>query len=405
MVFQDLGGCVDEVRTINARIAKAYDAVVYDPAPVHGLDADGLLGFAALFGAGANARDVLDLGCGTGVHLERLAGQLPGRLVGVDISREACARARARLAPYGDRAEVHLSDALDQTPGSLGLFDLVFVVGVLYVTPPAVQAHLLDMVAASLKPGGVAIVSYYAGAVPLLRANLHRTLRAARDPNASPHEAVATARNDLARMRSALTEPGAVAMLRALDQTVSMDDTILFHEVLNEAFDPCQTSSLQARLAPQGVNFIGYLGVNGLTEAGTSQARSLAADRFDFAEGGYRYAAFMRRPGDGVTPDPRGDGLRWRSRLVRQSSTATGEAVFYNADRDLTFTLGLPLLAAFVDALVAGPASWSQALAAARRTLPAARNAAAEEARLVQDFMAIWRYGVVTPLRAGLGVD
>ncbi|TVQ99299.1 MAG: methyltransferase domain-containing protein [Deltaproteobacteria bacterium] len=53
-------------------------------------------------------RRVLEVGCGTGINLVRLAHLWPhAEIVGVDLSGAMLARARARLAPFGDRVRLH----------------------------------------------------------------------------------------------------------------------------------------------------------------------------------------------------------------------------------------------------------------------------------------------------------
>ncbi|MBS0412162.1 MAG: hypothetical protein JSR86_19735, partial [Proteobacteria bacterium] len=60
---------MDDIRALNAAIASAYDAVAYDPPTLRDLDVERLFGVAALFGSRRAAKDVLDLGCGTGGQL------------------------------------------------------------------------------------------------------------------------------------------------------------------------------------------------------------------------------------------------------------------------------------------------------------------------------------------------
>jgi len=60
------------------------------------------------------ASSVIDLGCGTARHLERLAAA-GHEVLGVDRSPVMVEQAKARLARYGDRASVVQSDLLDVT--------------------------------------------------------------------------------------------------------------------------------------------------------------------------------------------------------------------------------------------------------------------------------------------------
>ncbi len=54
---------------------------------------------------------VLDAGCGSGRVTGLLLTRLPrGRVIGVDASPTMIEHARAQLAPYGDRVELHVAD-------------------------------------------------------------------------------------------------------------------------------------------------------------------------------------------------------------------------------------------------------------------------------------------------------
>ena len=118
---------------MNAAIARAYDALVYDMGAATALDPPYVFGVGALHGCARDVSkkfDVLDLGCGTGAQLERLASQTRGLIVGVDIAPGACEAARKRLAAAGGRAQVLCRDILDIEPGNLGSFDLILHLGV-----------------------------------------------------------------------------------------------------------------------------------------------------------------------------------------------------------------------------------------------------------------------------------
>src|SRR6184192_1124355 len=57
---------------------------------------------------------VLDVGCGTGEILFRLADRFPGvSFVGIDLEESHLARARDRCAKFGSRVRFDRGDALD----------------------------------------------------------------------------------------------------------------------------------------------------------------------------------------------------------------------------------------------------------------------------------------------------
>jgi ubiquinone/menaquinone biosynthesis C-methylase UbiE len=105
--------------------------------------------------------DVLDVGCGSGRAMIRLAEQFPqSRFVGYDFAQEAIARARAEAESRGlhnVRFEVRDAAALDEHRS----FDLVTTFDAIHD-----QAHpdrVLAAIRAALKPGGVYLMQDIAG--------------------------------------------------------------------------------------------------------------------------------------------------------------------------------------------------------------------------------------------------
>ena len=254
------------------------------------------------------------------------------------------------------------------------------------------QRRLLTLIGGALKPGGVAVIGYYAGAIPLLRASLHSTLRAAMTPNATPAQHVATARANLATIESTLEGETAPFVRSAIQSTLGLPDTLLFHEALNESFDILRTTGLEMALAPSGVGFLGYLS-RGAAPAATSVGRAIAADRHDLSAGGYRYGVFVKA--NAGAPDVRSAAIRWSCNLSRTTgSPAVGQATYFNARTNLSVTLRGALLCAFVEVTSSAPHTWDQALAAARLVAGAKAEA---EATLAQGLLELWRLNIATP--------
>lgn len=104
-------------------------------------------------------RRVLEVGCGTGHNLVRLAHALPAvELVGVDLAPAMLARAERRLAPYAARCRLHaggLPLARTEPP-----FDLVLATYVLSMVGDGLD-ELLQQMCAQLAPGGrLAVVDF-----------------------------------------------------------------------------------------------------------------------------------------------------------------------------------------------------------------------------------------------------
>jgi S-adenosylmethionine-diacylgycerolhomoserine-N-methlytransferase len=97
--------------------------------------------------------DVLELACGTGRNLHRVAGRYPGRqLYGLDISEAMLRSARAKL---GNRAQLVQGDACDFDPGKLfgvAQFDRIVLSFGLSMIPD--WQRTIAKAAAHLAPGG-----------------------------------------------------------------------------------------------------------------------------------------------------------------------------------------------------------------------------------------------------------
>lgn len=288
----------DILRGLNMLIAGNYDLVPYDEPASPGLDPEHVFALAARYSPARAPRniDVLDLGCGTGAQLERAAGLTTGKIVGTDLSQSAYVKAVARTARFGSRCRFMCADFLDLDAESLGQFDLIYHVGVLYVTPPPVQRHLLSLIADCLKPGGIAVISYYAGTVPLLMAGLHKVLRASADNAESPAEQVRTARAQIRVIGDTIARQAGDHRLMAgvLQQVSSTQDTIFFHEMLNQSFGTLTTSALEMALGARGVHFLNWMQPAPFEADASPKARAMMADAYSFAGGGYFYGVFQK---------------------------------------------------------------------------------------------------------------
>ena len=121
-----------------------------------------------------SAESVFELGCGTGSFaLQLLKNRLPGTAsyVGADISPVMVGLALKRLAPFGDRAKVLLTDgslAFGYPPESFDRFTAIYVMDLLShneINVAIDEAHRL------IKPGGLlCLISLTYGGTLLSRA-------------------------------------------------------------------------------------------------------------------------------------------------------------------------------------------------------------------------------------------
>ena len=394
-----------KTRAVNRSIAAGYDAVPYDPSSQAFLDPEFLFGIGALYGCAAKSRensDVLDLGCGGGVLLERVAARTRGRVVGVDISPAACERARARL---GRRARIICDDALDVSARDLGQFDIIYNLGVLFIVPPTVRARLLEIIGACLRPQGVAVVSYYAGQFARMSEQVNAALRASTDPQDPPPVRIAAARARLAALTNDFPEGGDERrwMMFALEHAKAADDVIFFHEALNHEFHALETPQINGELKTLGASFLTYVDRPFLTGR-NSERRTAAAAEFDRHSGGYRYAVFGR-PSVEQGPDPRTKLVTWSTTLVRAGfgKMYAGPCDYHEPTTGRALTIERVETQAALDELAHSPRNFEQASSAARRRLAAAGVARGKEvsAEPAADFISLWNEGFLTPSAGG----
>lgn len=352
-----------------AAIGRAYDVVPYDAGVQPGLLLAEVRGAAAALGFAPSAGpvlDVLDIGSGTGAQLFEAARQSAGRMVGVDASEHACAQARARGAAFGARWRILHGDAATLDLAALGQFDVIYVIGTLYIMPAVARARLLAGLAGCLKPGGVVVVTYYTGPVGLVRTQLGRLLHGHNDPAWPVGQQVATARANLQQIADIVPAAGMAReiVMATLSSMSGSGDTILFHEALGQVFDTLVTAEIEALLAPQGVGSVNYVPPAPVLAGAASRAMAQAADAWDFATGGgYRVALFGRggAAGGGVMHP----GLVWTT--VLQPSPANGGVAFFS---DPASGAGIQTderaMQAVIESLIAAPCDWAGLGAAVR---------------------------------------
>lgn len=127
---------------------------------------------------------LLDVGCGTGSLLFRLADALPSaELTGIDVSPANIRSARAQQAghPAAARMRFETADYLEYAPRPAA-FDAIVTDGVLHLIPGD-TASLVRKLASEVAPGGVLVCSLpYDGAYNRAFSLLRRGLRVVRAP-------------------------------------------------------------------------------------------------------------------------------------------------------------------------------------------------------------------------------
>ena len=345
-----------------AAIGRAYDVVPYDAGVQPGLSLGEVRGAAAALGFAPSAGpvlDVLDIGCGAGAQLFDAARQSAGRMVGVDASEHACSQARARGAAFGERWRILHGDAATLDLAALGRFDVIYVIGTLYIMPAVARARLLAGLAGCLKPGGVVVVTYYTGPVGLVRTQLGRLLYGHNDPGWPVGQQVAVARANLQQIADIVPAAGVAReiVVATLSAMSGSSDTILFHEALGQVFDTLATAEIEALLAPRGVVFVNYVPPAPVQAGAASRAVAQAADAWDFATGGgYRVALFGR--GDAAGGRVEHPGLVW-STVLQPAPANDGVARFVDPASGAGIQTDEWAMQAVIECLIAAPRDWA----------------------------------------------
>jgi ubiquinone/menaquinone biosynthesis C-methylase UbiE len=390
------------VRTANQRLAAHYDAMPYVPEPEPMLDLARVWGLSALYGLERPPEpSVLDLGCGVGVQLERLARETAGPITGADISASACAAARQRLIDRRDQVQILEADLLDLSPGALGRFDTIYAVGILFLVPDAVRERLFDLIGECLSPGGVTVLSYYAGSMGALRPTLNRLLRSRIDPEASRSEQVRSLRGALRELGGQLRQTGPSLQAHLVQILASYNnDATLFHEVLGGDVTPTGTGEIEAALSQRGLEFLSYLHPMPYCGLPTSVQRAQGADLFDFLHGGYRYAAFVKGSADAPSA---ARCQRWQTGLRRRMGPAGyGQTVEYQDPALGSIRTASAPVQAALDQLAHGPATRDALCIAVRAALDAQGLGKPDglAAMLDDELQPLWQAGWLTPLDA-----
>lgn len=224
---------------------------------------------AALFGmtpAAIDGADILELGCGDGGNLIPMALGLPrSRLLGIDLSATAIERGQALIDALGVKTvSLHHRD-LREGVTDLGTFDYIICHGVFSWVPPEIQTQILALIRASLRPQGVALVSYnaYPGSYLRQPANdlMRLHTRELDDPAEQIRQALAILDFAAEGVPSGAGGYGAVLReererLRSVDSLTSLSNHLI-HDRLSEAVWTFYFHEFMSQCDAHGLAYLG----------------------------------------------------------------------------------------------------------------------------------------------------
>lgn len=147
------------------RVAKFYDSL-FEPFN-KGLRAIGMKMFPPKEGM-----LVLDVGCGTGIHLERYQ-KVGCQVFGIDLSPAMLQVARNRL---GASANLHRADA-SKMPYPDEKFDLIIMSTVLHEMPPSVRAAVIEESKRVLNENGrILLIDFHPGPIKPMKGWINKSM-------------------------------------------------------------------------------------------------------------------------------------------------------------------------------------------------------------------------------------
>ncbi len=262
----------------------AYDQLAYPGKFYPQSSPDRLAAIAILYGLNPTPIEhcrVLELGCGDGGNLLPLAARFPeSQFLGVDLSAAAIERGRADCAALElGNLELRAMDigALDVEPEA---FDYVISHGVYSWVPDAVRAAMLRICGQTLRPNGIAYISYDTLPGGYLRGYARDLMRLHTRDITEPLAKAREARRITELLMSATPAKSfEQALLRREIRPYEGKDFLLLHDLLVEHHDPCYFLDFMGAATGYGLQFVSEsgLGYSRISHLPQEVQRELAA--------------------------------------------------------------------------------------------------------------------------------
>ncbi len=257
-------------------------------------------------------KQVLSVGCGTGVHLVPLACQYPEiHFVGCDPEGEPLSRGMSYRDFCGCRNLKFITGTIDaiEVANDDAKFDIILVQGVYSWMEEAARDTLLRGIAERLSQEGVLLLTHNVAPGWTIRQVVQQFLCSVGivPGDSISDEAVRRARTELERFREEINRDSVYGSLvwGEVTRILSESTAYLRHEFLNPATSASTLSELVDRVQSVGLSYLGdarfsrnpFPGLSDSVGTGTDGNRGGAATFRDFCRGlPYRESLFTRRP-------------------------------------------------------------------------------------------------------------
>ena len=240
-----------------------YDVIPYPGSPFAQTHPSRLATLATLFGmkpAPVERCRVLELGCTDGGNLLPMASTLPeSEFVGVDLAGRAVAKGQDIARQLGLRnIELRACD-VRQVDRTWGEFDYIIAHGLYSWVPEPVREHLLKISKENLAPNGVTYISYNAHPGGHLRKMIREMMLYHLRGVQEPAERISRARaflDFLAKATPARVDEYRALLATELDQILTRDPCVLFHDELAEIYEPLFFHEFMSHAQRHGLQFL-----------------------------------------------------------------------------------------------------------------------------------------------------
>ena len=263
--------CLQIPGVINMRLSdpqtQTYEQLPYESNPFFESHPGRLATIAYLAGleppSPATCR-VLELGCAGGGNLIPAAESLPGAtFIGVDLAPNQISDGNQIIAALGLKNIRLHAMSLTEITADFGQFDFIIAHGIYSWVPPDVQRRILQICKAHLSPNGIAYISYNTQPGWRLRGITRDLLlygQAGIPSNTSLRTKLARSR-DFAEMILEAAGDEDTGYRRVLSNEIDLvlkaPDSYIAHEHLEPWHEPIYFREFAARMAEQGLNYLG----------------------------------------------------------------------------------------------------------------------------------------------------
>lgn len=263
----------------------SYDQVPYPSKFFLQTHPDRLAAAGLLYGmqpATVESCRVLELGCGNGSNLISHAYGLPNsRFVGIDLSQNHIDQANASAQELGiSNVQFRQIDVMAMSVNDFGRFDYITAHGLFSWVPGFVREKVLQLFNELLEPNGVGYVSYNAYPGGFAREMTRSVMNFHTRNIDDPEEKVRRSISFLTDLATYSTDQNVYKRILNFELDRLRDDLMadVFHDDLNEYYQPFYFHEFAALLAENGMQFVSE------AELHASSRQSVAAEYNGFLD-------------------------------------------------------------------------------------------------------------------------